>query len=237
MSRILGTALAAAALALAGGPTQPAAAANGAGVVTAERQAATTPQAALEQLMAGNSRFVAGLATQRDLLAQVRATAAGQHPIASIVACIDSRVPPERIFDLGVGDAFVARVAGNFVDEEILGSLEFASAVAGSRVILVLGHTECGAVKGACDGVELGHLTATLAQIRPALEAVPGGDFSPRSSKNRDFVRAVTHANVRLTVEEILRESAVLRGLHEEGRLLVVGAIYDVATGEVDLLE
>jgi carbonic anhydrase len=177
------------------------------------------------------------VAAQRDWLDQVHATAGGQHPFASIVGCIDSRVPPERIFDLGVGDAFVARVAGNFVDQEILGSLEFASAVAGSPLILVLGHTGCGAVKGACDGVELGNLTATLDQLEPAVEAVADESFEPRSSKNADYVAAVTHANVRLTVEEILRESEVLRDLHEQGKLLVAGAVYDVATGKVELLE
>jgi carbonic anhydrase len=208
-----------------------------AGVMTAERQKATTPQQALERLLEGNARFLRGEVTERDLLAQVRATAGGQHPFASIVTCIDSRIPAERLFDLGVGDAFVARIAGNFVDEEILGSLEFASAVAGSKVILVLGHTDCGAIKGACDGVELGNLTDTLAQLRAAVEAVPEGAFDPRSSKNGAFVAAVTEANVRLTVDEIRRESEVLRGLEQEGKLLVRGAIYDVSTGRVTLLD
>lgn len=206
--------------------------------MTQARQSALTPDRVLELLLEGNERFAAGTTLRRDLVEQVAATAGGQHPMASILGCIDSRVPPELVFDQGVGDVFVARVAGNFVDPEILGSLEFASKVAGSKLVLVLGHTECGAVKGACDGVELGNLTATLAQLGAAVAAVrESGASEPHSSANPEFVKAVTHENVRATVEEIRSESAVLRELEESGRIRIVGAIYDVASGRVSLID
>lgn len=204
-------------------------------VMTKESQAKMTPAAALQRLKAGNARFVAGKSLNRDLLAQVKATGAGQYPFASVVACIDSRSAPEIVFDEGIGDIFAPRIAGNFVDEEILGSLEFTAKVAGSRLIVVLGHTECGAVKGACDGVKLGNLTATLAQIEPAVaevKDVPG----ERSSKNPAFVSAVTRANVDLTVREIREKSEILREMEQKGEIAIVGAIYDVKTGLVNWL-
>jgi len=206
--------------------------------MTEARQAELTPDRVLELLLEGNERFVAGTTLRRDLVDQVAATAGGQHPMASILACIDSRVAPELVFDQGLGDVFVARVAGNFVDPELLGSLEFASKVAGSKLVLVLGHTRCGAIKGACDGVEMGNLTATLAQLAPAVEKVRASGISePHTSANEDFVEAVAHQNVRATVAEIREESAILRELEEAGSVRIVGAVYDVATGQVTLLD
>jgi len=201
----------------------------------AERPAATTPAEALERLKEGNRRFVAGAMRGHDFAAQVVATAGGQHPFAVVLGCIDSRVPPEIVFDQGIGDVFTARIAGNFVNTDILGSMEFATAVAGAKLIVVLGHTECGAVKGACDGVELGNLTHTLSNLSPALYAA-GEVEGSRTSKNPAFVSAVAHANVELTVANVLERSRVLRELHEQGELLVVGAMHDVATGEVTFL-
>ena len=211
---------------------QPAAADAGAAVAeTKASQAALTPADAKARLIAGNDRFVKGELKSRDLMAQVEATASGQYPFAVVLGCIDSRVPPELVFDQGIGDIFSARVAGNFVNSDILGSMEFATAVAGSKLIVVLGHSACGAVKGACDGVELGHLTHTLSNIAPAVYAtdVEG----ERSSKNTAFVDAVTRKNVELTVANITERSAVIRDLVAEGKVEVVGAVHDVASGKV----
>ena len=205
-------------------------------VQTAASQAALTPDAALAKLKAGNQRFVSGTMVERDLNAQVAATAGGQYPHSIVLSCIDSRVPPELVFDQGIGDIFSPRIAGNFVDEDILGSMEFAAAVAGSKAILVLGHTECGAVKGACDDVKLGNLTQTLSNIRPAVEAVAGFD-GERTSANKAFVNAVTLENVCQTVDNILARSEVLAELADAGKLAVVGALYDVGSGEVAFLQ
>lgn len=206
------------------------------GALTQVSQQAMTPAQALERLRAGNARFVAGEMLERDLGRQVGQTAAGQYPFAVILGCIDSRVPPEFVFDQGIGDVFSARIAGNFVNTDILGSMEFATAVAGSKLIVVLGHTECGAVKGACDQVELGNLTQTLSNLAPAIYAVTGVD-GPRSSENAAFVSAVTRKNVEQTVQNVLDRSHVIRDLHAEGEVLVVGAIHDVATGRVTFLD
>ena len=214
----------------------PPALASPADVQTSESQAALTPDAALKLLKDGNRRFLEGEMVNRDFQAQVSATASGQYPHSIVLSCIDSRVPPEIVFDQGLGDIFAPRVAGNFVDEELLGSMEFAAAVAGSKTIVVLGHTECGAVKGACDDVKLGNLTQTLANIRPAVEAVTGVP-GERNSKNKAFVDAVAHENVRHTVQNILERSAVLKELVDRGKLKVVGAMYDVATGEVSFFD
>ena len=200
--------------------------------LTAETQAALTPADVLQLLKDGNARFLAGEPLERNFLEQVRQTAGGQYPMAAILGCIDSRVPHEIVFDKGVGDVFSARVAGNFVNTDILGSLEFAAAVAGSKVIVVLGHTECGAVKGACDHVQLGNLTSTLANLAPALYAV-GEVEGERSSSNGAFVQAVAEANVRLTVRQIVDRSPVLRERVAAGDLVVVGAMHDVHSGEV----
>jgi len=200
-----------------------------------QTQAATTPQKALQMLKEGNSRFVQGKMLQRNLMQQVKATGAGQFPFAAMVGCIDSRASNELIFDQGIGDIFSARVAGNFVNDDILGSLEFACAAAGARLIVVLGHTECGAVKGACDDVVLGNLTQTLSNIKPAVAAVPGYD-SDRSSGNDAFVQAVTDKNVVLTVERIRERSPILRGMADNGQIGLLGAMYDVHNGKVSFM-
>ena len=200
--------------------------------MTRESQGAVTPSKALEMLNQGNERFISGKALKRDLLAQVKQTSRGQFPFAAVVSCLDSRVLPETVFDQGIGDLFVARVAGNFVDDSIIGSLEFATKLAGSKLILVLGHTECGAVKGACDMAQLGLLTATLANINPAVEAVTG-DYTPRSSKNAKFVNAVTDMNVELTIKKLRDRSIVIREMLDKGEIGLAGAIYNVSTGKV----
>ncbi|MGA8180410.1 MAG: carbonic anhydrase family protein [Desulfobacterales bacterium] len=200
-----------------------------------ETQDATTPQKALQMLKDGNARFVQGNMLQRNLMRQVKATGGGQFPFAAIVGCIDSRVPNELIFDQGIGDIFSARIAGNFVNDDILGSLEFACALSGAKLILVLGHTECGAVKGACDDVVLGNLTQTLANIKPAVAAVSGYG-SDRSSKNDKFVQAVTDKNVVLTVERIRERSPILQGMVDEGQIGLAGAMYNVHSGKVTFM-
>ena len=199
---------------------------------TKQTQAAVTPQTALQMLKDGNTRFVQGKMLQRNLMQQVKATGSGQFPFAAIVGCIDSRASNELIFDQGIGDIFSARIAGNFVNDDILGSLEFACAAAGAKLIVVLGHTECGAVKGACDDVVLGNLTQTLANIKPAVAAVSGYD-SDRTSKNNEFVQAVTDKNVTLTVERIRERSPILRGMADKGQIGLAGAMYDVHNGKV----
>jgi carbonic anhydrase len=199
-------------------------------------QAAMTPAEALQRLKEGNARFLAGKALARDLRQQVLETATGQYPFAAVLGCMDSRVPHEVVFDQGVGRLFSVRIAGNFADPEILGSLEYAAYIAGARLIVVLGHTECGAVKGACDDVELGNLTRTLSHIRPAVAAVtdvPGA----RDSKNKAFVEAVARANVKLALEDVRKRSSILDGMVGRGELALAGAIYDVKTGAVAFLE
>ena len=200
--------------------------------MTKPYQASFTPDQAIAALKSGNARFISGAMLPRDLRAQVKATGYGQYPFASIVSCIDSRAAPETVFDLGVGDAFSARVAGNIVNEDILGSLEFASRLAGSKLVVVLGHTSCGAIKGACDDAALGNLTGLLAKIKPAVQSIPvsGGD---RTSHNAAFVEQVSEANVRQTVEAIRKRSAVLREMEQKGEIRIVGAMLDVKTGVV----
>ena len=214
------------------GVTHPVQAASPDAALTREAQAAITPSAALAMLKAGNVRFTTGEMTDWDYSAQVRQTASGQFPFASVVSCLDSRIPPEIVFDRGIGDLFVARVAGNFVDDAILGSLEFAAKLAGSKLIVVMGHTECGAVKGACDGAQLGLLTSTLANINPAVQAV-AGSYSLRSSKNAEFGQAVAEENVRLNLQLLRERSVVLREMLDKREIGLVGAMYDIATGEV----
>jgi carbonic anhydrase len=200
--------------------------------MTKELQAAFTPDKAMQVLKEGNSRFTAGNMLRRDLPRQVKVTGYAQHPFASIVSCIDSRSAPETVFDLGVGDVFAARVAGNIVNEDILGSLEFASKLAGSKLVVVLGHTSCGAIKGACDDATMGNLTTLLAKIKPAVQSIPasGGD---RSSKNAAFVEMVAEANVKRTVATIREKSPVLREMEQKGEIRIVGAMLDVKTGQV----
>lgn len=201
-----------------------------------DAQASLTPDQALQLLKDGNARFVAGESIDRDLIVQQRATAGGQFPFAVVLSCLDSRSAPEVVFDQGVGDIFVGRVAGNVVDTNLLGSFEFATAAAGSKVIVVMGHTACGAVKGACDGVELGNLTALLDEIEPAIDAVSTPVGTDRSSANTEFVNRVIETNVNMQVNELLRRSDVVRGLVEEGKVKVVGAVHDLSTGEVRFL-
>ena len=203
-------------------------------VMTRDAQANISPAEALTMLKEGNARFVSGNATDYDYIAQVKQTANGQFPFASVLSCLDSRIPPEIIFDRGIGDLFVARVAGNFANDDILGSLEFASKLAGAKLIVVMGHSECGAVKGACDAAQLGLLSTTLASINPAVTAVEG--YSPRSSKNAEFVQAVSEMNVRLTMKTLRDRSVVLSQMIDSGDIDLVGAMYDVSTGEVTFL-
>ncbi len=207
--------------------------ADGGATLTRETQAAITPDKAIKMLEQGNQRFVSGKTIKRNLLAQVEQTSKGQFPFAAVVSCLDSRIPPEIVFDQGIGDLFVARVAGNFVDDDILGSLEFATKLSGAKLIVVLGHTECGAIKGACDGAQLGLLTATLANINPAVQAVQG-DYTSRNSKDTKFVQAVAEMNVNLTMRKLRDRSVVLREMLDKGEIGMVGAMYDVRTGKVE---
>jgi carbonic anhydrase len=196
------------------------------------QQTAMTPDEALKRLQEGNRRFVSGITLRRDYPAQVKATSTGQYPFAAVLACIDSRSSPEIVFDQGIGDLFVARVAGNYAPKDVLGSLEFACKVAGAKLIVVMGHTECGAIKGACDDVQLGNLTAVIQALRPAVEDVTG--FSEdRTSKNKRFVQAVAEANVRRTVVHIRMQSPILREMERDGQIKIVGAMHDVGTGQV----
>jgi len=200
---------------------------------TAETQAQITPAVAVQMLKEGNARFMNGTPVNRDLHAQVKQTATGQYPFAAVVSCIDSRIPTEIIFDQGIGDIFNARVAGNFVNEDILGSLEFACKLAGSKVIVVMGHTSCGAVKGACDQAKLGNLTQMLDKIMPAVEAVKTAPEADRSSGNLAFVNEVAQKNVEMTIEEIKEKSPVLFEMYKKNEIDIIGAMYDVKTGKV----
>ncbi|MEK9583360.1 MAG: carbonic anhydrase family protein [Flavobacteriaceae bacterium] len=205
---------------------------------TAESQSNLSPKEAIELLKEGNQRFVSREMRERDLLAQVEETSKGQFPFACIVGCIDSRVPATTVFDQGIGSLFVATVAGNIINEDILGSLEFGCAAAGSKAIIVLGHTSCGAVKGACDSVELGNLTSLLSKINASVkETVEPNDPSMRNSSNLPFVNEVAKNNVLRSVENIRVKSNVLRRLEEDGKITIVGAMYDVSTGQVSFLD
>lgn len=203
--------------------------------MSSEKQKAMTPDQALARLADGNRRFVQGTSLRRDLGAQRAATAPGQHPFAVVLSCIDSRSAPEIVFDQGIGDIFSPRIAGNYANTDILGSMEFATKVAGARIVVVVGHTACGAVMGACDNVELGNLTTVIRAIRPAVDATPGAG-ADRSSGNEAFVLAVTETNVRRTVDRIRSESEILRDLERSGQIKVVGAMHDLATGRVTFL-
>jgi carbonic anhydrase len=198
-----------------------------------ESQATTTPAIALEILEEGNKRFVNNLKFNRNLLQQVNETRDGQWPFAVVLSCIDSRTSAELIFDQGLGDIFSIRIAGNIVNEDILGSMEFACKVAGSKFILVLGHTKCGAVKGACDHVEMGNLTSLLSKLQPAVndETITREN---RSSKNSEFVENVASINVHRTVNDIIQRSDILREMIMKGEIGICGAMYDVETGVVN---
>jgi len=206
--------------------------------LTAEQQAKITPDLAIQLLKDGNKRFVENTKINRNLMEQVNQTSEGQYPFATILSCIDSRVSAELIFDQGIGDIFSIRIAGNIVNKDILGSMEFASKVAGTKAIVVLGHTNCGAVKGACDGVELGNLTHLLDKITPAMDLI--GDpkeKSLRNSKNIDFVDAVANANVDRTVDMIRKNSPILAEMEQSGLIKLVSGMYDIQTGVVTFHE
>lgn len=206
--------------------------------LTAEQQKALTPDKVLADLMAGNKRYVAGELTDPNIKANIAASAKGQFPSAVILSCLDSRVPVESVFDQGIGDIFVGRVAGNIENEDLLGSFEFATKAAGAKLVMVLGHEACGAVKGACDHVEMGNLTALLDKIKPAVDAV-SKDFpeDQRNSKNADFVNKVIEENVRMTVADIRKDSPVLAEMEKAGEIKIVGAIYSLKNGEVSLID
>ena len=216
---------------------QPAPAASKAKVVPAiaqnkDTQAAITPAIALQMLKDGNTRFTGGKMMQRALMKQVKATGSSQYPFATIVSCMDSRAAPELVFDQGIGDIFSPRIAGNFVNDDIIGSIEYGSRLAGAKLIVVLGHSDCGAIKGTCDGVQLGNLTGALAKIKPAVDAVPN-DGSPRNSKNYAFVQKVADMNVKLAVKQIREKSPIMREMIDKGEVGLVGAMLDVTTGKV----
>ena len=232
---LLKSALGLSALTALGGPTFVGAAgvSNG-GALTKEERDSLTPDQVLERLKAGNERFRSGKMQAHDYLAQKRTTAGGQYPAAAILSCIDSRAPGEIILDTGIGDTFNARIAGNIANDDLIGSLEFACAAAGAKVVLVLGHTACGAVKGAIDNVELGHLTGLLEKIKPA---VPATTFTgERTSKNAAFVDAVATTNVHQTVEDLRARSSILAGLEKDGKLKIVPSMYHLVGGRVEFL-
>lgn len=206
-------------------------------VMTAERQKALTPAAVLADLKEGNRRFVEGRLTPRDYRAEAAATAAGQYPKAVVLSCLDSRVPPEIVFDQGIGDLFVGRVAGNVEDVNLLGSMEFATKAAGAKLVVVLGHTACGAVKGAIDGVQMGNLTALLKEFDVAVGRAKKDAALPVDSKDAAFVRAVTEESVRETMRDIAARSPVIAELVKSGQVAIVGGLYDLSTGKVTWLE
>lgn len=203
---------------------------------TKETQEKLTPRMALEILKQGNGRFINNLKAQRDLLGQVNDTREGQWPFATILSCIDSRTSAELIFDQGLGDIFSVRIAGNIVNTDIIGSMEFACKIAGSKLVVVLGHTNCGAVKGACDHLEMGNLTELLSKLQPAVYQEKT-TLENRTSSNKNFVENVAEINVRRSVEQIIERSYILEQMLENGEIGVVGAMYNVKSGEVEFCD
>jgi carbonic anhydrase len=204
------------------------------GALTKDQRDRMTPGQVLDELKQGNERFRTGQRVARDYRDQQRTSAAGQYPAAAILGCIDSRAPAEVIFDVGIGYTFNARIAGNVVNDDLLGSLEFACAVAGAKVLVLVGHTACGAIKGAIDDVEMGNLTGLLARVKPAITAT--SFEGAKSSKNAAYVDQVARSNVRLGLDNIRRRSPILAGLEEKQDILIAGAMYDLATGTVEFL-
>ncbi len=202
--------------------------------LTQAQRDALTPDQIIELMKKGNERFRAGRMKAQDFLAQKRASASGQYPAAIILSCIDSRAPAEIILDVGIGDTFNARVAGNISNPDMLGSMEFACAIAGAKVVLVMGHTACGAIKGAIDNVQLGNLTGLLESIKPAIEATQYE--GERTSKNAGFVDAVAKSNVKHTIEVIRVNSAILADLEKKGQIRIVGSMYDLSNGKVTFM-
>ena len=204
--------------------------------LTKEMQNSISPARALELLKDGNDRFVNNLKINRNLLQQANETSDGQHPFAVILSCIDSRTSAELIFDQGLGDIFSIRIAGNVVNKDILGSMEFGCKVAGAKIIVVLGHTKCGAVKGACDNVELGNLTGLIQKIKPAVE-LEDSTIDNRNSSNSIFVENVAELNVRLSVKNILLSSPIIAEMVNDGMITIIGGVHDITTGEVRFFE
>ncbi len=204
-------------------------------VLTKEQQDALTPDEVIKTLQDGNIRFTNNDLTARDHSEQVRKSTLAQYPKAIVLSCVDSRVPVEDVFDRGIGDLFVARVAGNFVNEDILGSMEFACKVSGSKLVMVMGHEHCGAVKAAVDDVKLGNITAMLQKIRPAVESVEYD--GERSSENQEFVHLACESNVRNTIEQIRANSPILAEMEEKGEIKIAGAVYDMDDGKVEWLK
>lgn len=202
---------------------------------TKETQQILTPELIIEILKKGNERFVNNIKAHRNLLEQVNETSSAQFPFAAILSCIDSRTSAELIFDQGLGDIFSIRIAGNILNEDILGSMEFACKIAGSKLIVVLGHTNCGAVIGACDDVKLGHLTTLVNKIKPSIE-IETQTLSERNGKNLKFVQNVTVNNVKLAVEGITRRSPILSEMENDSKIKIIGGMYDVETGIVKFL-
>lgn len=204
--------------------------------MTKEKQKSITAEQALQKLKDGNKRFVSGKQLKRNLNEQVTTTAKGQFPYAVVLSCIDSRTSTELIFDEGLGDVFNARIAGNFVNTDILGSMEFACKVAGSKLILIVGHSKCGAIKGACDNVQLGNLTHVIDEIKPAVDNVKNID-GERNSHNDAFVHAVAEENIKLSIKEIREKSSILNEMEKKGEIIIVGAMYNLETGKVDFFQ
>ncbi len=201
-----------------------------------ETQQHLTPDDAIRILKQGNDRFVNNLKANRNLLQQVNETSEGQFPFATILSCIDSRTSSELVFDQGLGDIFSIRIAGNILNEDILGSMEFATHVVGTKVIVVLGHTKCGAIIGACNHVELGNLTGLLKKIEPAI-ALETATIENRTGSNYQFVHNVTKLNVQVTIKNIRSQSPITAALENEGKIKIVGGMYDVETGKIDFFE
>ena len=204
--------------------------------LTKEMQNAISPSMALNLLKEGNKRFVSNLKINRNLLQQANETSDGQHPFAVILSCIDSRTSAELIFDQGLGDVFSVRIAGNIINEDILGSMEFGCKVAGAKIIVVLGHTKCGAIKGACDNVELGNLTSLIAKIRPAVDQEMSTTQN-RNSGNAHFVENVAELNVSLSVKNILLKSPIIAEMVKNEEIGIVGGVHDISTGEVKFFQ
>lgn len=204
--------------------------------ITKENQDALTPTSVLAELLAGNIRFIQANNEKVDYLSQVNQTEIGQFPKAVVLSCIDSRVPVEIIFDQSIGDVFVARVAGNFENADILGSLEYSCKVAGSKLVLVLGHESCGAVKAACDGVELGNITEMLSKIKPAVQKAANEVTGETNSSNKEFVDKTIVNNVQLTIDRIREKSPILKEMEDNGEIKIVGGVYYLSTGKVKML-
>ncbi|WP_085486600.1 carbonic anhydrase family protein [Paraburkholderia susongensis] len=205
-----------------------------AAAMTKQERDSLTPDQIIEGLKHGNERFRSGKAHAHDYLAQKRASAAGQFPAAVILSCIDSRAPAELILDTGIGETFNARIAGNVTNEDLAGSLEFACAAAGAKVVLVMGHTSCGAIKGAIDNVTLGNLTGLLARIKPAVDATKYDGV--RTGSNPEFVDMVARTNVQNTIDDLRKQSEILASMQKDGKIKIVGAMYHLNTGKVEFM-